>query len=128
MRKRIGAGLQGLFFIGAWLIGQAAAQLLHIPLPAAVIALFAVLGLLLAGLLPVAAIEAGAGLLIGEMLLFFIPPLMAVLRFRAVLAGHGLQLFGAIAIGCLIVMVGTALVVERALRWEQARAAAGGTR
>lgn len=121
MRRMILALVQVLLLAVAWALAARAVDLFHLPLPASVVGLFAVLALLLSGRIPVTALEAGAGLLIGEMLLFFIPPLMAVLRFRDLLAAHGAQLFGVIVVGTLTVMVGTALVVDRTLRWESAR-------
>ncbi len=115
------ATLQVLFFIGVWWIAQRALDLLHWPLPAAVLGLFAVLVLLLGGVLPERGLADGARWLLGEMLLFFIPPLLAVVRFGPMLAQSGWRLLAAIALGSLLVLAGTGLVVERALRWERAR-------
>ncbi len=121
--KPLRAALQVLFFIAIWCLSQQALQWLHWPLPAAVPALFVVLALLAAGVLPEQRLAAGADWLLGDMLLFFIPPLLAVVRFGPLLAHSGLRLLGAIALGSLLVLVGTGLVVERTLRWERARQA-----
>jgi holin-like protein len=119
--KPLRGALQVLFFIAAWWASEQALRWLHWSLPAAVPALFVVLALLAAGVLPEQRLAAGANWLLGDMLLFFIPPLLAVVRFGPLLAHSGLRLLGAIALGSLLVLVGTGLVVERTLRWERAR-------
>ncbi len=119
--KPLRGALQVLFFIAAWCASEQALQWLHWSLPAAVPALFVVLALLAAGVLPEQRLAAGADWLLGDMLLFFIPPLLAVVRFGPLLAHSGLRLLGAIALGSLLVLVGTGVVVERTLRWERAR-------
>lgn len=120
------AGVQVLFFIGVWFAAQFLLQRLDWPLPAAVGGLFLVLALLAAGILPEHRLAAGADWLLGQMLLFFIPPLLAVVRFGPLLAHSGLRLLGAIALGSLLVLVGTGVAVERTLRWERARQARPG--
>ena len=112
---------QVLFFIAIWCVSEQLLHWLRWPLPAAVPALFVVLALLAAGILPEQRVAAGADWLLGDMLLFFIPPLLAVVRFGPLLAHSGLRLLGAIALGSLLVLVGTGVVVERTLRWERAR-------
>jgi holin-like protein len=120
--------VQVLFFVLVWVAAQSVVSVTGLPLPPAVLGLFAVLLLLSRGWLPERGIAAGSSLLLGDMLLFFIPPLMAATQCGALLAAHGLQMLAAIGLGSLIVMGGTGLVVERVLRWERRRgrqAAAG---
>ena len=114
---------QVLFFVAVWCAAQALVQRLHWPLPAAVPGLFLVLGLLAAGVLPAHRLETGADWLLGEMLLFFIPPLLAVVSFGPLLEHSGLRMLASIALGSLLVLAGTGMVVERTLRWERARRA-----
>lgn len=71
-----------------------------------------------------ASIESGARLLLGEMLLFFTPPLMAVLNHPELLGWTGLKLAVIIVLGTLGVMLAVAAVVERAIRWESGRSSA----
>ena len=119
--QALGALPQVLFFVAVWWLAQAVVQWLHWPLPAAVLGLFAVLLLLASKALPEQRLARGASWLLGEMLLFFIPPLLAVVRFGPLLAASGWRLLAAIALGSLLVMAGTGLVVERVVRWERAR-------
>ena len=125
LRERAGehlrAALQVLFFVGVWYATQRTLDWLHWSVPAAVPGLFAVLLLLASGALPERRLAAGANWLLGEMLLFFIPPLLAVVRYGPLLAQSGWRLLATIALGSLLVLVGTGLVVERTLRWERAR-------
>lgn len=120
-RQALSALSQILFFVAAWWLAQAAVQWLHWRLPAAVLGLFAVLLLLTSKALPERHLASGAKWLLGEMLLFFIPPLLAVVRFGPLLAASGWRLLAAIALGSLLVMAGTGLSVERVARWERAR-------
>lgn len=109
------------FFMAVWWACDAVAAALHLALPGGVIGLVSVTALLLAGWLPEARIESGARLLLGEMLLFFTPPLMAVLNHPELLGWTGLKLAAVIVLGTLVVMLAVATVVERAIRWESAR-------
>ena len=124
LRTHLRAALQVLFFVGVWYATQRLLQWLHWSLPAAVPGLFAVLLLLASGVLPERRLAAGADWLLGEMLLFFIPPLLAVVRYGPLLEQSGWRLLATIMLGSLLVLVGTGLVVERTLRWERARHAA----
>ena len=54
----------------------------------------------------------GAHWLIGEMLLFFVPAVMAVTQHHELLGSVGLKLLGAIVGGTVTVMAGTALAVD----------------
>lgn len=121
LRAHLRAGAQVLFFVGVWSATQRMLDWLHWSVPAAVPGLFAVLLLLASGVLPERRLAAGADWLLGEMLLFFIPPLLAVVRYGPLLAQSGWRLLATIALGSLLVLVGTGLVVERTLRWERAR-------
>ncbi|MBW4048575.1 MAG: CidA/LrgA family protein [Proteobacteria bacterium] len=104
-----------------WLVAQRFVTLYHLPVPPAVVGLFFVVALLLARVVPAHHVADGANWLLGDMLLFFIPPLMAIIQCRNLLASHGLQIIAAIVVGCLTVMVGTGLIVERTLQWERSR-------
>lgn len=111
--------LQVLALMAAWWVAEGVVRLAHLPLPAGVVGLAVLSALLLAGWLPASWIASGARWLVAEMLLFFIPPVIALVQFGPLLRSHGLQIGVAIAAGSLMVMAGTGLAVERALRFEQ---------
>ncbi|WP_395664335.1 CidA/LrgA family protein [Methylocella sp.] len=103
---------------GFWLFGQTAAHILHLPLPGGVVGLFAALLLLASGRLRLDSVRRGANLLLAEMLLFFVPAVMAVLDHREFVGLLGLKVMAVILTGTLCVMAVTALVVDLGARWS----------
>lgn len=69
---------QILLIILFWLIGLGIEKTTHIPLSAGVIGLFLVLLLLQLNILKLAWIASGAQVLLGELMLYFMPVLIAV--------------------------------------------------
>lgn len=108
------AGLAAL-----WWASDAAMRALALPIPGSVAGLAVLVLLLRTGWLPLAWVSEGAGWLLAEMLLFFIPAVVAVVQYPAVILRSGWQLLLVILLGTVGVMVGTALVVERVVRLEQ---------
>lgn len=109
--------LLALFLLG----GQLAAWL-GWPIPGGVVGLALLLLLFACGWLKPAALQRGAGVLMAEMLLFFIPALMSLLDYGALLRSDGWRILLVIAVSTLLVMVVTAFTVEwvcrRSLRHE----------
>ncbi|MNG99899.1 holin-like protein [compost metagenome] len=70
------------------------------------------------GWLKPAALQLGAGLLMAEMLLFFIPALMSLLDYGSLLRDEGWRILLVIGVSTLMVMVLTALTVEWVCRWR----------
>ncbi len=108
--------LQIAVFLLAWLTGEAVVRFLHLPLPGGIVALAVLLVLLGTGLLRVESVKQGADWLLGRMLLFFVPALLAVIDHPEFLGATGLKLLFVIVAGTLAVMAVTGLVVEFALR------------
>lgn len=102
-----------------WWLADLAVRWLRLPLPGSVAGLGVLVLLLRTGLLPLAWVKEGADWLLAEMLLFFIPAVVAVVQYPAVILREGWQLLLVILLGTVAVMVGTALVVERAVRLER---------
>lgn len=65
-----------------------------------------------------AALQLGAGLLMAEMLLFFIPALMSLLDYGGLLRQDGWRILLVIGVSTLLVMLVTALTVELVCRWR----------
>lgn len=82
------------------------------PVPGAVIGLALLLLAFASGVIKPAALQTGASLLLAEMLLFFIPALMSLLDYGALVRNEGWRILLVIAIGTLTVMLVTALTVE----------------
>ena len=98
--------------MGFWQAGSCAARLVGIAIPGPILGLFLVLFLLGAGWLPLKAVSHGARWLLGDMLLFFMPPTLALLDHARFFGLLGLKLLVAIIAGTVIVMTVTALTIE----------------
>ncbi len=109
--------------IGFWCFGQAIARFFRLPAPGGVMGLAAVLALLLARRISVSSIRRGAKMLLAEMLLFFVPSVMALLDHSEFLGVLGLKLLVVILTGTLSVMAATALTVDLCARWTMRHAA-----
>ncbi|HFF2069491.1 TPA: CidA/LrgA family protein [Pseudomonas aeruginosa] len=104
--------------IAFWLAGGWLAKAIGLPLPGGVVGLAALLLLFASGLLRPAWLQAGAGLLLAEMLLFFIPALMSLLDYGALLRSEGWRILLVIMLSTLLVMLVTAVSVEWMCRWR----------
>ncbi|MFI4980696.1 MAG: CidA/LrgA family protein [Nevskiales bacterium] len=104
--------------LGFWLLGQGLSRLMSLPVPGGIIGMALLLALLAGGLIRPPSIHRGANWLIAEMLLFFVPAVMVVLDHGELLGLLGLKLAAAIVAGTVLVMAGTALVVDFCSRWS----------
>jgi len=107
---------QTALIMAFWGLGEALVRLAHLPLPGGIPGLFAVLVLLVSGRMQARQLRRGASLLLAEMLLFFIPAVLVVLDHKELLGLTGLKVLGAILTGTLVVMAGTALIVDLCFR------------
>lgn len=119
-RLRFGARglLQIMVLMLVWWWASWLVTVLSLPISAGVVGLFMVLVLLLSGALRVEWIGQGAHLLLGELVLFFIPCVVSVVQHGRLFREHGVELVSAVVIGTLLVMVTTALTVHLACSWE----------
>jgi holin-like protein len=108
-RSRI---LQIGLLVGFWAVGDGLSRIWKLPIPGGIIGLAIVLGLLVSGGLSPLYVRRGAYWLLAEMLLFFVPGMMAILDHSEFLGPLGLKLVAVILVGTLFVMTGTALTVE----------------
>lgn len=112
---------QAAALVVAWMAADAACVRLGIPLPGSVVGFFALLALLEFRLLPAGLVERGADSLLDHLVLFFVPAMLALTGHPELLSLTGVKLFAAIVAGTLVVMCGTALVVEAGFRLRAAR-------
>lgn len=68
-----------------------------------------------------ATLQLGAGILMAEMLLFFIPALMSLLDYGTLVRTDGWRILLVIGVSTLLVMVVTAFTVEAVCRWRMRR-------
>lgn len=88
------------------------------PLPANVTGMLALLALILLGWVRVEWFRAGAGWLLAEMLLFFVPAVVAVVNYQDLLLQEGWRIGLVLVISTTLVLGVTALVVDRLYRFE----------
>ncbi|UTH74902.1 CidA/LrgA family protein [Chromobacterium sp. IIBBL 290-4] len=101
-----------------WLAASELSRRFLPALPAGVLGMLMVLAGLWSGLLPVNWFRHGARWLLAEMLLFFIPAVVAVVQYPDVILSAGVKLLAVIVASTALVMAVTALVVERCYRLE----------
>lgn len=104
---------------GFWIAGGGVVRLLKLPLPGGIVGMAVVLALLSSGWLRAASVRRGASWLLAEMLLFFVPAVMAVLDHKELIGLDGLKIAAVILLGTVTVMGGTALAVDLCWRWTQ---------
>lgn len=106
--------------VAIWFLAEATCVRLGIPLPGSVVGFFVMLLLLESRLLPAALVERGADSLLDHLVLFFVPAMLALTGHPELLSFTGVKLFAAIVAGTVVVMCGTALVVEAGFRLRAA--------
>lgn len=79
------------------------------------------LTLILCRALPLSWVRAGARWLLAEMLLFFVPAVVAVVNYAQSLMVDGWRIFAVIALSTLMVLGATARVVDKVYRFEISR-------
>jgi holin-like protein len=101
------AALLGIWWLGGWL-----GRYFGLPIPAGVLGLAILLLLLALRIVKPEWLENGARVLVGEMLLFFIPALMSLLDYGPLVRDEGIRILLAVCFSTLLVMISTALTVE----------------
>ena len=109
--------LQLALILAAWQAGEMLVRLTGLPLPGSIAGMGLVLAALRFGLLDLSGIKRGADLFLAEMLLFFVPAVLAVLDHPEFLGWTGLKILLVILLGTVMVMLSTALTMELCHRW-----------
>lgn len=89
-------------------------------LPGGVLGMLLVLFALFKGWLPLDWFNSGARWLLADMLLFFIPAVVAVVQYPALMMSTGLRILAVIVVSTSVVMMVTSLTVDGAYRLELA--------
>ena len=104
-----------LLLVCNWLMAA-----LNLPIPGSVLGLGILVFLLATKIIPENAVKTGATWLIGELLLFFVPPVISVLKYQVLLHQDGWSIVATVVLGTVIALVGTAFVVDKAFKYEKA--------
>ncbi|BDA15121.1 murein hydrolase exporter [Aeromonas caviae] len=101
-----------------WLLADIAVRTLHLPLPANLTGMLLLLVCILLGVVKAQWFSAGARWLLAEMLLFFVPAVVAVVNYQALLLQEGWRIMVVLIVSTVLVLGTTALVVDRVYRLE----------
>lgn len=119
--QRLQVPVQVLLYAGLFVFAQYLVTWLHLPLPANLVGMVLMLALIVCRVVPLKWVRAGAHWLLAEMLLFFIPAVVAVVNYTQLLLVDGWRIFAVIAISTLMVLGATAWVVDKVYRYELSR-------
>lgn len=101
-----------------WLAADQAVLYFHIPLPSNVFGLLILLLLMFTGIVNIKWLKAGSMWLLAEMLLFFIPAVVAIINYQDLFLHDGLKIMAVIIISTCFVLGITAFVVEKIYSYE----------
>lgn len=116
--SRLQVPIQVVLYAALYLVADRLVTLLHLPLPANVVGMFMLLLLIMSGILPLKWVKAGSRWLLAEMLLFFVPAVVAVVNYTSLLIVEGWKIFLVIAVSTTLTLGITSLVVDRIYRLE----------
>ncbi|ENX5273912.1 CidA/LrgA family protein [Salmonella enterica] len=119
--QRLQVPVQVLLYAGLFIFSQYLVSWLRLPLPANLVGMVLMLALIVCRIIPLSWVRAGARWLLAEMLLFFVPAVVAVVNYAHLLLVDGWRIFSVRAISTLMVLGATAWVVDKVYRYEMSR-------
>lgn len=93
-------------------VGNSISSLLHMPIPGSILGLGLLFLLLQFKIVKLEWIELGAGLLLSELLLFFIPSAIGVIDYNTLFGVQGMKVIAVIAGSGIVVMLATGYIAE----------------
>lgn len=115
---RVQVPLQVILYVGLFVFSQHLVGWLHLPLPANIVGMLLLLAMIMLRILPLRWVKAGSSWLLAEMLLFFIPAVVAVVNYSELLRVEGWRILLVITLSTLLVLATTSIVVDRVSRFE----------
>jgi len=115
---RMQVPLQVSLYVGLFIFSQYLVAWLHLPLPANIVGMLLLLAMIMLHIVPLRWGKAGANWLLAEMLLCFIPAVVAVVNYSELLRVEGWRILLVITVSTLLVLATTSLVVDRVSRFE----------
>ncbi|MFK8257967.1 CidA/LrgA family protein [Erwinia sp. AnSW2-5] len=116
--QRVQIPLQVALYVGLFLVSEQLVNWLHLPLPANIVGMLLLLSMIMLHVMPLGWVKAGASWLLAEMLLFFVPAVVAVVNYGDLLRLEGWRILLVIGVSTLLVLGATSLVVDRVYRFE----------
>ncbi|WP_106498381.1 CidA/LrgA family protein [Lentibacillus sp. Marseille-P4043] len=96
-------------------IGKGIVAITHIPIPGSIIGMVLLFFGLQSGWIKLSWVEAGAALLISEMLLFFIPAVVGFMQYSWMFGIKGLVILFIVVSGTALMMISTGVISEKIL-------------
>lgn len=103
---------QVLVFLGIALLGNKVTQVFQLHIPGSIIGIFFIFLLLEIKMIRLEWLEAGANILIAELLLFFIPSAVGVVEYRQIMLANGVRFGSVIVLSTITVMMCTGFLAE----------------
>ena len=119
--QRLQVPVQVLLSAGLFVCAEYLVNWLHLPLPANLVGMLMLLMLIVCRVIPLNWVRAGARWLLAEMLLFFVPAVVAVVNYAQLLMIDGWRIFLVIGLSTTMVLGATAWVVDKVYRYEVSR-------
>lgn len=119
--QRLQVPVQVLLYAALFVFAEYLIRWLHLPLPANLVGMVLMFSLILCRVIPLSWVRAGSRWLLAEMLLFFVPAVVAVVNYVQLLMVDGWRIFAVIALSTLMVLGATAWVVDKVYRFEISR-------
>jgi holin-like protein len=113
--------LQIALLLAFWLAGVATVRIADLPIPGGIAGMVILLALLSSRRISVLSMRRGAEWFLADMLLFFVPAVLAVLNHRELFGLLGLKILIVIFVSTLAVMAVTAFTVDLLYRWRSNR-------
>ncbi|EGR3919674.1 CidA/LrgA family protein [Vibrio cholerae] len=107
------ATLSLIWFFSDWLVNQ-----FHLPLPANLTGMLILLLLVMLKVVNVEWFRRGASWLLAEMLLFFVPAVVAVVNYQDLMRQEGMKIAVVLVASTILVIASTAWVVDKMHRVE----------
>ncbi|MFH7828518.1 CidA/LrgA family protein [Kluyvera chengduensis] len=119
--NRLQVPVQVVLYAGLFVFADYLVNRWHLPLPANLVGMVLLLALIVCHIVPLKWVRAGSRWLLAEMLLFFVPAVVAVVNYAQLLMVDGWRIFVVIALSTMMVLAATAWVVDRVYRYELKR-------
>ncbi len=104
----------GVVIAFSW-IGEGIVSLTHVPIPGSIIGMILLFFGLQLGWIKLNWVEAGAALLISEMMIFFIPSVVGFMQYSWIFGIKGLFILFIVVSGTALMMITTGVISERLL-------------
>lgn len=119
--QRLQVPVQVVLYAGLFVFAEHLVVWCHLPLPANLVGMVLMLLLIVCRVVPLKWVREGSRWLLAEMLLFFVPAVVAVVNYTQLLMVDGWRIFLVIGLSTLMVLGATAWVVDKVYRFEVRR-------